>query len=119
MEAACSPIPPGKCSGRDFPATRPEPPESGFTQAAALAGWDEAALQSLAELSISPMNPNQQQQHLQMQQQTQNQRSAQQAPAHFENEWYYQDPQGRVQGPFSSEDMRDWFDNNYFKKNLF
>ena len=59
MEAACSPIPPGKCSGRDFPATRPEP---GFTQAAALAGWDEAELQSLAELSISPMNPNQQQQ---------------------------------------------------------
>jgi len=41
-----------------------------------------------------------------------------QAPEHFENEWYYQDPQGQVQGPFSSEDMRNWLDNNYFKPDL-
>ena len=62
----------------------------------------------------------QQQQQQAMLRQQQQPRAPQmsQVPPQYENEWYYQDPQGRVQGPFNSEDMRDWFDNGYFKPNL-
>mmetsp|Transcript_11525 Transcript_11525/g.17310 ORF Transcript_11525/g.17310 Transcript_11525/m.17310 type:complete len:1277 (+) Transcript_11525:60-3890(+) len=33
-------------------------------------------------------------------------------------EWLYTDPQGVVQGPFSSENMRAWHDMGYFSKDL-
>lgn len=32
--------------------------------------------------------------------------------------WFYRDPQHNIQGPFSSEEMRDWMDNGYFTKDL-
>jgi hypothetical protein len=28
--------------------------------------------------------------------------------------WFYRDPQGLVQGPFSSREMREWFESGYF-----
>ncbi|XP_026278076.1 GRB10-interacting GYF protein 2 [Frankliniella occidentalis] len=32
--------------------------------------------------------------------------------------WFYRDPQGQVQGPFSSEEMAEWFRLGYFNLNL-
>ena len=32
--------------------------------------------------------------------------------------WFYRDPQGTVQGPFSSNEMYDWFVNGYFNIDL-
>ncbi|KAG5192633.1 hypothetical protein JKP88DRAFT_173119, partial [Tribonema minus] len=32
--------------------------------------------------------------------------------------WYYLDPQGNRQGPFSSHDMREWFEAGYFVEGL-
>ena len=32
--------------------------------------------------------------------------------------WYYRDPQGTVQGPFTTKEMSDWFDAGYFQSNL-
>src|SRR5699024_6517201 len=34
------------------------------------------------------------------------------------NEWFYRDPQGTVQGPFTPEEMYDWFVNGYFSMDL-
>ncbi|ETO29829.1 hypothetical protein RFI_07290, partial [Reticulomyxa filosa] len=34
------------------------------------------------------------------------------------NEWWYKDPQGVVQGPFSAAQMNQWFFAKYFKKEL-
>lgn len=33
-------------------------------------------------------------------------------------EWMYLDPQGQVQGPFSSKDMMEWFSAGYFPRDL-
>jgi len=32
--------------------------------------------------------------------------------------WHYLDPQGSIQGPFSSHDMREWFEEGYFGDSL-
>ena len=32
--------------------------------------------------------------------------------------WYYQDPDGMIQGPFTSGEMKDWFDAGYFTMDL-
>lgn len=32
--------------------------------------------------------------------------------------WYYADPQGNIQGPFSGNEMRQWLDAGYFKGDL-
>lgn len=32
--------------------------------------------------------------------------------------WYYSDPQGNIQGPFRSEEMRQWLEAGYFKGDL-
>ncbi|XP_049843481.1 GRB10-interacting GYF protein 2 isoform X3 [Schistocerca gregaria] len=34
------------------------------------------------------------------------------------DKWYYRDPQGDVQGPFSSSEMLDWFRSGYFNLTL-
>ncbi|XP_018902455.2 GIGYF family protein Gyf isoform X1 [Bemisia tabaci] len=34
------------------------------------------------------------------------------------NRWYYRDPQGARQGPFSSTEMAEWFKSGYFQVNL-
>merc|ERR1711990_637882 len=33
-------------------------------------------------------------------------------------EWFYKDPSNNIQGPFSSNDMAEWFEAGYFKKDL-
>lgn len=33
-------------------------------------------------------------------------------------EWFYRDPQGDTQGPFSSSDMSEWYKAGYFQENL-
>lgn len=33
-------------------------------------------------------------------------------------EWFYKDPTNNIQGPFSSNDMAEWFEAGYFKKDL-
>lgn len=33
-------------------------------------------------------------------------------------EWFYRDPQGDTQGPFSSNDMSEWYKAGYFQENL-
>ena len=35
-----------------------------------------------------------------------------------ETVWYYLDPQGNKQGPFSNSDMLDWFNAGYFPTEL-
>lgn len=38
---------------------------------------------------------------------------------HLQNlEWFYLDPQGETQGPFSPQDMTEWFKAGYFQENL-
>lgn len=38
---------------------------------------------------------------------------------HLQNlEWFYLDPQGDTQGPFSPQDMTEWFKAGYFQENL-
>lgn len=32
--------------------------------------------------------------------------------------WYYRDPQGKIQGPFVSSEMMEWFKAGYFEMNL-
>lgn len=32
--------------------------------------------------------------------------------------WFYCDPQGNVQGPFNSREMREWFESGYFVETL-
>lgn len=32
--------------------------------------------------------------------------------------WFYKDPQGTLQGPFSSQEMAEWFGAGYFTMNL-
>ena len=32
--------------------------------------------------------------------------------------WYYQDPDGMIQGPFTSGEMKEWFDAGYFTMDL-
>ncbi|XP_059154156.1 GRB10-interacting GYF protein 2-like isoform X2 [Physella acuta] len=34
------------------------------------------------------------------------------------NKWFYKDPQGEVQGPFSNEEMSQWFSAGYFTMSL-
>ena len=34
------------------------------------------------------------------------------------NQWFYRDPQGTVQGPFTHNEMYDWFVNGYFSMDL-
>mmetsp|Transcript_2577 Transcript_2577/g.4988 ORF Transcript_2577/g.4988 Transcript_2577/m.4988 type:complete len:1002 (+) Transcript_2577:273-3278(+) len=34
------------------------------------------------------------------------------------DEWFYQDPHGNVQGPFKSQEMREWLDHGYFSMDL-
>lgn len=36
----------------------------------------------------------------------------------LQDKWYYQDPQGDLQGPFSSTEMAEWFQAGYFSTNL-
>jgi hypothetical protein len=33
-------------------------------------------------------------------------------------QWFYRDPQGLTQGPFSTKEMRDWFEAGYFQPAL-
>ena len=40
------------------------------------------------------------------------------APSAVPNQWYYKDPQGDTQGPFSDEEMRDWYQKGYFDLKL-
>lgn len=35
-----------------------------------------------------------------------------------QDKWYYQDPQGDLQGPFSSSEMAEWFRAGYFTVTL-
>lgn len=35
-----------------------------------------------------------------------------------QDKWYYRDPQGETQGPFSSQEMADWFGAGYFTVQL-
>jgi len=35
-----------------------------------------------------------------------------------EDDWYYRDPQGNIQGPFKSEEMREWLEHGYFNLDL-
>ncbi|KAG1714710.1 GRB10-interacting GYF protein 2 [Nymphon striatum] len=41
-------------------------------------------------------------------------------PPHHENafKWLYQDPQGKIQGPFLSAEMSEWFNAGYFSMTL-
>ncbi|GBG24893.1 GRB10-interacting GYF protein 2 [Hondaea fermentalgiana] len=39
-------------------------------------------------------------------------------PPALSNEWFYRDPQGNVQGPFKSEEMREWLQHGYFNPDL-
>jgi len=32
--------------------------------------------------------------------------------------WYYKDPEGTLQGPYSSQEMNDWYTEGYFDKHL-
>ena len=32
--------------------------------------------------------------------------------------WLYKDPQGEIQGPFSSNDMKKWYEAGYFTMDL-
>ena len=32
--------------------------------------------------------------------------------------WLYKDPQGEIQGPFSSGDMKKWYEAGYFTMDL-
>ena len=32
--------------------------------------------------------------------------------------WFYQDPDGMIQGPFTSGEMKEWFDAGYFTMDL-
>ena len=34
------------------------------------------------------------------------------------DKWYYKDPKGQEHGPFSEENMRMWFNQNYFEPSL-
>lgn len=34
------------------------------------------------------------------------------------NKWLYKDPQGEIQGPFSSNDMKKWYEAGYFTMDL-
>ncbi|KAL5490822.1 hypothetical protein EMCRGX_G016009 [Ephydatia muelleri] len=34
------------------------------------------------------------------------------------SKWYYTDPQGEIQGPFATEDMKEWYDAGYFTMDL-
>jgi len=34
------------------------------------------------------------------------------------NTWLYRDPQGDIQGPFSSSDMKKWYEAGYFTMDL-
>lgn len=36
----------------------------------------------------------------------------------FPTEWFYLDPQGDTQGPFSPQDMSEWYKAGYFQENL-
>ena len=35
-----------------------------------------------------------------------------------ETKWFYRDPQGQEQGPFSNEEMVEWFHHGYFTMQL-
>jgi len=39
-------------------------------------------------------------------------------PPVIADEWFYQDPHGNVQGPFKSEEMREWLEHGYFNLDL-
>ncbi|GFY04703.1 GRB10-interacting GYF protein 1 [Trichonephila clavipes] len=41
-------------------------------------------------------------------------------PTHVEkdNKWFYQDPQGEIQGPFAPQEMLEWYNSGYFSSNL-
>eukprot|EP00474_Spongospora_subterranea_P009422 CRZ09880.1 hypothetical protein [Spongospora subterranea] len=41
-----------------------------------------------------------------------------QAPGIITDSWWYQDPSGTVRGPFSSEAMREWYNQQYFHLTL-
>ena len=34
------------------------------------------------------------------------------------NKWLYKDPQGEIQGPFSANDMKKWYEAGYFTMDL-
>lgn len=34
------------------------------------------------------------------------------------SKWLYKDPQGEIQGPFSSSDMKKWYETGYFTMDL-
>ena len=36
----------------------------------------------------------------------------------METKWFYRDPQGQEQGPFSNEEMVEWFHHGYFTMQL-
>ena len=36
----------------------------------------------------------------------------------IETKWFYRDPQGQEQGPFSNEEMFEWFNHGYFTMQL-
>jgi hypothetical protein len=35
-----------------------------------------------------------------------------------DSRWYYKDPNGRVQGPFTQHQMAEWYDFGYFQDDL-
>lgn len=39
-------------------------------------------------------------------------------PPMTQDQWFYEDPQGQMQGPFSSTEMADWFKAGYFLNEL-
>ncbi|GFU48802.1 GRB10-interacting GYF protein 2 [Nephila pilipes] len=41
-------------------------------------------------------------------------------PTHLEKDskWFYQDPQGEIQGPFAPQEMLEWYNSGYFSSNL-
>lgn len=41
-------------------------------------------------------------------------------PTHQEKDtkWFYQDPQGEIQGPFAPQEMLEWYNSGYFTSNL-
>mmetsp|Transcript_9381 Transcript_9381/g.17885 ORF Transcript_9381/g.17885 Transcript_9381/m.17885 type:complete len:1095 (+) Transcript_9381:153-3437(+) len=81
--------------------------------------WQE---QQAARAQQEEMRRRMQRQEEQQKQQAQRQReeSAARSRRNFRPDapWFYSDPQGNIQGPFRSEEMRQWLMAGYFKGDL-
>lgn len=123
---------------QSLPEPIPSPQRAPVNLAMALAGASAASAQALERelglgLGESLMPPAPQPQALQPGRVTAPQRQAplrmedqsvtarlQEDLEEFENGscWYYKDPSGKVQGPFSTQQMRNWHQVGYFKNEL-